>query len=354
MVNKLDVLVVYSGKSAVSASDLSSPTLYPFPGFSGKSNYNQSYSYFLNTCQALGLKAAFSTSSDIMGAGLCKSYWEHDGVSWGKNSGLCYSQNIFDKLSPSSIHKIDQRALLFSSPSIVPFNSLEISTIFTDKLKSYQKLSSFAIPTVKVGASVALALSSLTSLVASHPHRSDFGSALVLKDRFGAGGQDIHLIKSNFISKIKRLIKASPKRSYILQPYLDFDLGYSYGEKKVRADLRLIYQNTKLIQTYIRIAQDQSFLCNRHQGGNLIYVKKTQIPALVLKMGEEINNKLKVKRALYALDFVVSNTGNCYFLEGNTGPGIDWDSSLTIDEHMNKKLIRGIVLELAKRVRANS
>jgi len=49
-------------------------------------------------------------------------------------------------------------------------------------------------------------------------------------------------------------------------------------------------------------------------------------------------------------DFVISNSGNIYFLEGNIGPGITWDTTDLIDTQKAQQLIRSIVQVMAKRV----
>jgi D-alanine-D-alanine ligase-like ATP-grasp enzyme len=64
----------------------------------------------------------------------------------------------------------------------------------------------------------------------------------------------------------------------------------------------------------------------------------------------EILNK---KCSLYTLDFIVSNSGNAYLLEGNTNPGLDWNVNLPENEIEAKKLINLVVEELKNRVRLN-
>ena len=49
---------------------------------------------------------------------------------------------------------------------------------------------------------------------------------------------------------------------------------------------------------------------------------------------------------MYALDFIKSNNGTIYFIEGNTKPGIDWNHNKKINELKSKELINIIVNEL--------
>jgi len=50
------------------------------------------------------------------------------------------------------------------------------------------------------------------------------------------------------------------------------------------------------------------------------------------------------------LDFIISNSGNIYLIEANTGPGLDWNLSIKKNEIESKKLIRIIVKEIARRI----
>jgi len=60
---------------------------------------------------------------------------------------------------------------------------------------------------------------------------------------------------------------------------------------------------------------------------------------------------LNQSTSLYSLDFIISNNGNSYLLEGNTGPGLNWDPFLIEDKIKSKKLIRLVVKELSLRVK---
>ena len=81
------------------------------------------------------------------------------------------------------------------------------------------------------------------------------------------------------------------------------------------------------------------------------------IPWNVLKAIKRIKSKLDEKmnleHSLYALDFIKSNNGNLYFMEGNSGPGIDWDPTKKVNETKSKELIDHIVNRLGDMVQAN-
>ena len=71
-----DALIVYTETLAVSASDISMG-LCPFPIGSRSETYNNVYGYFLEVCEKKNLSVAFTTSADIIGAGMCKSFWTY-------------------------------------------------------------------------------------------------------------------------------------------------------------------------------------------------------------------------------------------------------------------------------------
>ncbi|GAF85510.1 unnamed protein product, partial [marine sediment metagenome] len=106
----------------------------------------------------------------------------------------------------------------------------------------------------------------------------------------------------------------------------------------------------KIIQTYIRIAKKGDFRCNEHAGGLLKYISKSEILLEIKKVSKRIVDILNKKFSLYALDFIISNNGNIYLLEANTGPGLDWNLSVKENEIEAKKLIRIIIKEISRRV----
>jgi len=352
----LDVLVVYSASVAQSASVSDSQSIHPFLLNSRRSNYNLSYAYFLDTCQKNGLTAGFTTSADIVGPGQCQNYWTSDQGNWTKINGMAKSTQIFDKVSPRSSIRLAERELLLSDHSVIPFNNPDLYSTFYDKLLTYQHLAPFAIPTVAISSptlsNINRALSSLHQLIKKHPFSSDFSSTLVLKDRFGSGGNHVYKITRTFTQRIQTLMTKNRQVQFILQPFLTFDRGYTYQNRRAPTDLRLIFHANQLLQSYIRIAQPQDFRCNEHQGGELIYVDPSAIPASVHTMASQIVAQINLPNSLYALDFLVSNSGHVYFVEGNTGPGLDWDVTKKLNEKMSKQLIRSIVSRFTTRLTA--
>lgn len=345
-----DVLVVYSAYAASSAKAKRKGSSTPFALAGSRAGYDNSYSYMLEKCQSMGLTAAFTTSGDITGPGECSCYWLFEGGDWIKVSESAKATVIFDKFSPFNSRQKRQRDLMFSCPKIQPFNEHGLYQLFFDKLTTYQELDGVVIPTVSVGATSNMAIERLSQIVKQHTHPGDFGEDFVLKNRHGSAGNHVYLIKAGNLDKIDEIMAIHKKVRFVLQPMVKFDKGYRYKEYSGKIEIRLIFMGDEVVQSYIRIAPKDSFLCNDHQGGKSLYITLADIPERVLNKAYAIAEQLPAHDSLYALDFLVSDNGNPYMLEGNTGPGLNWDPKNKIDEKKSHELIDVIVDELKKRV----
>lgn len=352
--NVFDAIVVYNSSTALSASNRSKQIVAPF---SEQSTHNKAYGYFLKTCLDYNLKAALTTSSDIIGPGEFKSYWTYTDKTWTKHVKQCKTNQIFTKFSPTTEEGKRLRKLLFSSPSIKPFDSFKIFELFFDKQKTFDTLSHHSIPTLTLTSSsiagIKQTCSELSAMVDALPHKNDFTDSIIMKDRFGAGGQNIYKFKSSNTKSICETIDNNPSLSFVIQPFAKFDKGYTYNQITSATDIRLIYMNGQIVSCYLRMAKSGDFRCNQHQGGSVQYLTVDKIPNDIVSKANQIANILGKKSILYTLDFIISNNGNPYFLEGNTGPGLNWDQSDQVDKVEAKKLISLIVKELSYRVESS-
>lgn len=354
----LDVLILYNGGTASSPLSKARGNISPFATSPDNLACDTSYAYFLTTCTTMGLTAGLASSKDIVGAGKCKAYWTYHHSSWHKVRTPCYSANIFDKFSPKHLSGKTVRSLLFSSPLVKPYNLPHVFNLFFDKQATYDDYVSHAIPTIPLSRStlshIHLAVNKLISLRKSHLEHSDFTSDIIMKDRFGAGGWHVYKIKSGDYRRIQTIMQKHSDISFILQPFVKFDLGFKYKHHQAATDIRLIYLNGAIVQTYLRMAKPGDFRCNEHQGGSSIYLKIQDIPDVVRSRGNYIASTLDNRGSLYALDFIIANSGTPYFIEGNTGPGLSWNENIKKETFMGKKLIRSIVQTLASRIQQNS
>lgn len=347
---RFDVLIVYNHSLALSASESSTDSPTPFPRNSSNDLYNLVYGYFLEVCHQHKLTAAFTTSKDIICAGHCRSYWQFKHKHWSRVNSPCYSTLIFDKFSPTKKKGKQLRRLLFSSPQVKPFNDPNLFNLFFDKQKTYQKLSKHSIPTIPLVGddikSIKNACARLTKLTNLHKTSADFSTDIVMKDRFGAGGRRIYKFKKNQSKDMQKIIHKNTNISYIIQPFVKFDKGFTFHNQSAPTDIRLIYLNGKIIQSYIRVAKPDEFRCNEHQGGLLTYLSLDKIPLSLVVKSNLIAKILNKNHSLFTLDFIISNNGNAYLLEGNTSPGLDWNASIKKNIIEGKKLIKLIVREL--------
>jgi glutathione synthase/RimK-type ligase-like ATP-grasp enzyme len=332
---------------------LSEDTTAPFTKGSSNESYNLVYSYFLRICRKNNLKAAFTTSADIVGSGKCQGYWLFENNTWIKVRKTGFSKLIFDKFSPRNKKAMVNRNLLFSSKKVRPFNNPNLYNLCFDKQKTYNELHKFSIPTVTIDdrteKSVYGALKTLKGKIASHQHKDDFSEDIILKDRCGAGGINVYKFKANEPDMMIATIKKHNRISFIIQPFVKFDKGFSYKNSLASTDIRLIYLGKRIVQTYIRIAKKGEYRCNEHCGGFLKYIPNNEVPSKVVAVSRNIVKILNKKSSLFALDFIISNNGNVHLLEANTGPGLDWNLSIKENEIEAKKLIRIIVKELVRR-----
>lgn len=354
---KLDVLIVYNGKICRSAknpavTDYHPPTT-PFRKGSRHDSCNIAYSYFLEICTRLHLKAGLSTSTDIIGPGTCSNYWTYSHKKWHQVNSKCTSNLIFDKYSPTSDIGKKKREILFSSDKILPYNSPNLVSLFFDKQKTYDALSVHSIPTITLKKntpkSIKKACSDLAKILLDHPDSNDFTADIIMKDRYGAGGNQIYKFKSNESDSMSTTMLDNSLISFIIQPFTKFDQGFILNNLPTSTDIRLIYLGNKIIDSYIRTARPDDFRCNQHQGGTLTYLTQKEIPKKVLTKSNLIAKTIDMKNSLYSLDFIVSNSGNPYLLEGNSAPGLDWNTNIKRENINAKKFIRTIIKDLASR-----
>lgn len=354
-----DLIIIYSESVANSARDKHYKEMLPFSSKGSYNIYNDSYQYFLSYCRKSGIKAAFASSKDIIGPGLVQSFWTY-GKKWVKHSNKAESKILFDKFTPENKKQQNKLKILLSSNSIYLFNKKKLTNIFQNKFNTYNNFSNFAIPSVQIlkisDKEIDVAKNKLDKITSKHLNFPDLNNGYLAKDETGASGQKIFRVnfKNKGIEKIKRKFKTESKDKkllkYVLQPFINGDKGFAFKKYSGNIDLRVIFMNDRIIQTYIRIAKKGNYKCNEHQGGDLVYMPNSSIPKDVVKITKKIvlnlKQKLDLNHCLYALDFIKSNNGNLYFVEGNNNPGIDWNHKKKKNEIESKKLIKSIVNEL--------
>lgn len=346
-----DIMIVYDAALAFSAADNSYHGLAPFAIDGEHANCNIAYQYFIQYCKEQNLTAAFTTTNDVNAAGQFNSIWTYTD-NWERHQDIANGKVIFDKFS--NLFPRNRKAANFLSAILKPlklFHNQAMRVLFDNKLETYLKFPNYTIPTVKIDVlteeNISQAKRALSVQCEHHPYRDDFQTNLVLKDQFGMGGTNIFKITNDndFLH-----IPYNPLTHFILQPFIKasgFNIAHCAGD----TDLRVIICNNIIIQSYMRIAKAGEFRANAQQGGRVVYLNLSQIPPEVLLMVGEIKQHLPSKTALYALDFIKSDHGHLYFIEGNNSPGINWFDHE--DETRAKQLIRIVVQNLKRLILAS-
>ncbi|MFA5995591.1 MAG: ATP-grasp domain-containing protein [Patescibacteria group bacterium] len=338
-----DITVVYDAKLAHSAADVNYLETAPFAKNSAYFNCNATYQYFIEHCKKLGLRAAFTTTNDVTATGQFSSVWTHT-LKWERCKQTVSAKVIFDKFS--NLQPRNQAAYYHITTAGTPpplFHNQAMRLLFDNKLATFLMFPHYSIPTVKVTARTKTALLNaskiLQTLCETHPYHEDFNTTMILKDQFGIGGNNIFKITNNDFSAVP----INTTAEFILQPFIQAS-GFKIAHHAGNTDLRVIIFNNTVVQSYLRIAKAGEFRANAQQGGRVVYLALNDIPADVLKMIAQIKKRLPNKTTLYTLDFIKSNHGHLYFIEGNNSPGLNWFDAE--DEIRAKELIHLIVRNL--------
>lgn len=318
-----DVCIVFDSKNAASADNAAYTESAPFPADGVYFRCNPSYEYFINYCREQGISAIFATSDDITAPNAVKSYWVFDGT-WQRVTEAAEVKVFFDKLTASALPQATQQLLTESSL----YHSREIRRIFDDKLATYETLPELSIPTVRISersvSGIQQAQQKLQELIAAHPHTEDFGSEIIIKDQFGSSGMNIYKVDNvNDVAAIEEIRAVAKNIPYIAQPYIE-TASSGFLSKTGRVDIRIILADGEFIQSFMREAKDGEYRTNAYQGGHLTYLDLDTVPKEVLAHVPYVLERLPYKGNVFALDFLQSDSGNMYLVEGNSMPGLNW------------------------------
>lgn len=341
----LDVLIMYEDM-VESAGDLEYTEDTPFPS-TAFASLNLAHAYFLEKCTENGFKGGFANALDIIGPGMVSNYWTIENGKWVRNKNQGFSKLIYLKCNPTNEAHQKGIDLLFSDPSIQSFSEQKVARLFLSKLDTYKMFPDMAISTVEVGKltpeNLEKGIKNLRAIIEKHPHKTDFAKEFILKDNFGSSGINVFKIKPE--SPFEEIAKKAEQENetqadvwYVLQPLVNCDHGFVIGPYSGMIDLRLWTINDDVLNTSIRIAKKGEFRANVHQGGEEIFIEKSDVPQEIYDMAEKIRRHLNIQSSFYALDFIRSNNGNVYFIEGNSSPGIDWTTD-PVHEARQKKTI---------------
>jgi len=340
---KVDVVVLYSASMAKSSGDSSYLGELPFSVDSDYSYFNRSYGYLLKKFNDMGKLAVFCTSVDIDDEGF-SCYWIFDGEKWVKCKEKIKTSVVLTRFVPKNKLMTQKNRKMYSNSEICvfPFNDLRVFEGFQDKLCTYDQYQNLAIPTVSVDEnSIEGINNSIRMLDDLCDSTDDFDkNRLILKDRVGSGGRGIYVFDKNDIGNVFDKIEDINLR-YVLQPLVVCDEGFGELEIGKSVDLRIVIIGNEIVNVYSRSPKSGSLLSNVQQGGLLTCLSVDDLPQYVLRVVENITKKIDSRYALYSLDFIQSNKGKVFLVEGNNMPGINWYDDES--ERVKKKFIDLIV-----------
>src|SRR3989339_253689 len=339
-----DVAVIYPNYLATSVQNLDAKNKKPF-NKKDEHILNCAYQYFFSICKKKKLSVVFTTLNDINKNNLLNGAWRYD-KKWKKDFNFFQPKVIFSRCSPKNKQEKEIYKNFFYSSRKLALNDPTLTEVFEDKFKTYQIFKKYAIPTASINylsaADILTAQSKLEKILQQHKNKQDFKYGFLIKDRFGTGGANIIKLDKRKLNKVKQELEV---KKTVLQPFIKCDKGFVFGKYTGTIDLRVILIHNKIIQSYIRIARVGEFRANAQQGGNVVHISIKDVPTNVLTAVQKISKEINIKYAYYSLDFICSNRGNWYLVEGNASTGITWYNKR--DEKKTKELIQGVVGELA-------
>lgn len=145
----------------------------------------------------------------------------------------------------------------------------------------------YCIPTVKVSTDPS---ENIDRLLQKIKGEKDFDkNKLVVKSTKSFGGKDVSTISLN-PKELESIVNSNRKTEYIIQAFVK-NLKKIKGADSVPYDLRLVFLNEEIIQSFYRFSKPGEFRCNYHLGGSMKYISNEDIPKIVLEKATEIDSK---------------------------------------------------------------
>jgi len=140
---------------------------------------------------------------------------------------------------------------------------------------------------------------------------------IVIKPNSESGGSGIQIINKNVALK-----KALIDREYLVQEFVDSSRGIPEVSHSMH-DLRLVCVNEKIVYAYIREPKKGSYLANLAQGGSLIIVPLSKLPASLQSIVAYANDIFKTfNPRIYSIDFMFDEKRKPWIVELNSMPGL--------------------------------
>ncbi len=181
-------------------------------------------------------------------------------------------------------------------------NDFELEKFCKDKLRSAERLSEYFPDT--------------SSQEFIDDMIDEYGR-VVVKPRFGHGGEDVNIVESSEGLELKEDVE------YVVQEFVEASEVPIPGVSGKQHDLRVVFVNNEPVYTYVRMPEQEEGVSNVAKQGSITYIDLEDIPEEVMEAAREISEELEGYRpCLFSVDFIISEEGRPYVLELNSKPGM--------------------------------
>lgn len=192
-------------------------------------------------------------------------------------------------------------------------NDFQLEKFCKDKLESAEKLSEY-FPETRTH-------DSLEEMLQRH-------GKVVVKPRYGHGGEEVHIVES--VSELE----ISEDIEYIVQKFVEASQVPIEGVSGEQHDIRIVFVNNEAVYSYVRTPEDEESASNVAKDGSITYVDLLDVPEEIRACAEQVSMELKGYRpCLFSVDLIVSSDGKPYVLELNSKPGMYFSDSEGREEY---------------------
>lgn len=274
----------------------------------GKDYQNRDYQSYSEIAERKGLELFYGHYSWYENGELKKAFrWT--GSEWEMVSDISLD-GAFDKF-PFNEETEQVKKTLNSNLPVV--NDFELEKFCKDKLRSAEEFPELFPDTASE--------EFLDDMIEEH-------GKVVVKPRFGHGGEDVHIVESSEGLELRDEVE------YIVQKFVEASEVPLPGVEGKQHDLRIVFVDNKPVYTYVRTPQDEEEVSNVAEDGSITYIDLEDVPEEVMDAANEVSERLEGYRpCLFSVDFIVSEEGRPYVLELNSKPGMYFSDSEGEEEY---------------------
>ncbi|MFB6174507.1 MAG: RimK family alpha-L-glutamate ligase [Candidatus Nanohalobium sp.] len=151
---------------------------------------------------------------------------------------------------------------------------------------------------------------------------------VVVKPRFGHGGEDVHIIESSEGLELEEDVE------YVVQEFVKASEVPLPGVEGEQHDLRIVFVDNEPVYTYVRTPKSEEEVSNVAEDGSITYIDLENVPGEVMSLAREVSERLEGYRpCLFSVDFIISEEDRPYVLELNSKPGMYFSDSEGEEEY---------------------